>query len=130
MRLEKDIKVGDRVQVKPKDELPDEDVIGVSDNRFTKETIEGHPINHGIGFITQIIDRKYERHYKVKYPIGDNIGLDIIVTDRQLDKAFDVRNCTMFKALNMCGECETRFYCYTNNRWKNEPKTDSKMQIE
>ncbi len=120
MILDKTIHVGDRVQVKDKDELPEGEVIGVSDNRFTKETIEGHPIGHGIGFITQIIDKKYECHYRVKYPIGQDMGLEVIVTDRQLEKAFNVRNCSLFKALDMCGDCDTRFYCYTNKWGSNE----------
>lgn len=104
MKLDNSIHVGDRVQVKPKEELPDE-MIGVSDN-----------INGSIGFITQIIEKKYECHYKVNYPIGQDMGLTIIVTERQLEKAFNIRNCTLFKALDSCGECETRFYCYTN-KW-------------
>jgi hypothetical protein len=116
MKLDNSIHVGDRVQVKRKEELPDDEMIGVSDNRFTKDTIEGHPINGSIGFITQIIEKKYECHYKVNYPIGQDMGLTIIVTERQLEKAFDIRNCTLFKALDSCGECETRFYCYTN-KW-------------
>ncbi len=114
MKLDKTTHVGDRVQTKPKDELPDDDMIGVGHNLFSKETVEGHPVNNSIGFITQILEKKYECHYKIKYPIGEDFGFEIIVTERQLEKAFNVRNCTLFRALDMCGECETRFYCYTN----------------
>jgi hypothetical protein len=89
MKLENAINLGDRIKIKETGRIGEETFLGL------------------FGWVFAI-------DYKVrKYHLQFENGQFWALHEDELRELADIRNCKMFKALDMCGDCEDRFLCYT-----------------
>lgn len=96
MKLSHQINAGDRVTFKE-----GASIFGLDSETLTRK----------FGWVSGIVSSLSVNKYRYQIEFDD--GSKMTISEDSLKDVADVRDCTLFKALNMCADCEDRFICYT-----------------